>query len=79
MTCWRITVFCWQIALERGERPEKLRQELIQNNRVQALVQQIREHKTTDAILDKAEIEEVGVEEFNERMKAESEAGSNKK
>ncbi len=62
-----------QIALERGERPEKLRQELIQNNRVQSLVQQIREHKTTDAILDKAEIEEVNADDFNERMKAEGE------
>lgn len=61
-----------QMALEQGERPEKLRQELIQSNRVQALVQQIREHKTTDAILEKAELEEVGVDEFNERMKAEA-------
>lgn len=68
-----------QIALERGERPEKLRQELIQNNRVQALVQQIREHKTTDAILDKAEIEEVGVEEFNTRMQAEGDGAAKKK
>ena len=62
-----------QMALEQGERPEKLRQELIQTNRVQSLVQQIREHKTTDAIIDKAEIEEVSVEEFNERMKGEAE------
>jgi len=65
-----------QMALERGERPEKLRQELISSNRVQALVQQIREHKTTDAILDKAEIEEVGVDDFNERMKADAEGGA---
>eukprot|EP00913_Durusdinium_trenchii_P006131 g5743.t1 len=65
-----------QMALEQGERPEKLRQELIQNNRVQALVQQIREHKTTDAILDKAEVEEVSADVFNERMKAEAGASA---
>jgi trigger factor len=58
-----------QMAMEQGVRPEKLRQDLIQNNRVNSLVLQIREHKTMDAILEKAEIEEVSPEEFEKQMK----------
>ncbi len=63
-----------QMAMERGERPEKLRQELIESRQVQQIYQQLREHKTLDAILSKAEFEEMSPEEFNEAMKAEAEA-----
>lgn len=63
-----------QIAAERGERPEKLRQELIESRQVQQIYQQIREHKTLDAILAKAEIEEMSPEEFNKVMQ--EQAGS---
>ncbi|RMH11140.1 MAG: trigger factor [Planctomycetota bacterium] len=63
-----------QIAAERGERPEKLRQELIESRQVQQIYQQIREHKTLDAILAKAEIEEMSPEEFNKAMQ--EQAGS---
>jgi len=58
-----------QMAMEQGVRPEKLRQDLIQNNRVNSLLLQIREHKTMDAILDKAEIKDVSPEEFEKEMK----------
>ncbi len=61
-----------QMAAERGERPEKLRQELISSGRVNMLVQQVREQKTMDAIVAQAEIEEVPVDEFNERMRADA-------
>ena len=56
------------MAASRGERPEKLRNELIQSGRVQQLIQQVREHKTLDAILEQAEVEEMPVEEFNKLM-----------
>ena len=62
-----------QMAMERGVRPEQLRDELIKSNRVQTLVQQVREHKTLDAILAKAKVEEVSVEDFNARMSADDE------
>lgn len=63
-----------QMAMERGERPEKLRQELIQNRQVQQIYQQIREHKTLDAIVAKAEIDEMSPDEFNQAMKNEASA-----
>lgn len=65
-----------QLAQEQGVRPEKLRQDLIANNRVGAIYQQIREHKAMDAILKKAKIEEVSAEEFNKRLGAEAASAS---
>lgn len=59
-----------QIAAQRGERPEKLRQDIINRNQVGVVFQQIREHKTMDAILAKAKVNEVSVDEFNAAMKA---------
>ncbi|MCH7792314.1 MAG: trigger factor [Planctomycetes bacterium] len=53
-----------EMALEQGVRPEKLRQDLIQSNRIGSIAQQIREHKTMDAILEKAEIREVSAEDY---------------
>ncbi|MBS0191642.1 MAG: trigger factor [Phycisphaerales bacterium] len=61
-----------QIAQERGVRPDKLRQELIQRNQVGAIYQQLREHKAMDAILQKAKISEMSAEEFNKAMAEES-------
>lgn len=57
-----------QMAFSRGERPEKLRQELIARNQIGTVWQQIREHKTMDAILAKAKIQDMGVEEYNKLM-----------
>ena len=72
-----------QIAISRGERPEKLRQELINRNQVGTVYQQVREHKTMDAILAKAKVTEMGVEEYNkiageENEKAKHKAGAKK-
>lgn len=61
-----------QMARQRGKRPEELQQELVKSGQVQTLFQQVREHKTLDQILEKAEIEEVSADEFNERMNEES-------
>lgn len=58
-----------QMAFERGERPEKLRQEIIQHNRVGAIYTQVRDHKTMDLILSRAQISEKSAEEYNKIMK----------
>ncbi len=60
-----------QMAFSRGERPERLRQEIIQRGQVPTLFLQIREQKTMDTILAKAKVEEVSVEEFNKVMGSE--------
>jgi len=57
-----------QMARERGVKPEQLRDELVASNQVNSLFMQVREHKTLDAILAKASITEVSVEEFNKAM-----------
>ncbi len=54
-----------QLAAERGTRPEALRQELIDRNQIGTLFQQVREHKTFDAIIAKAKVTEVSVDEYN--------------
>jgi trigger factor len=56
-----------QLAASRQIRPEALRQELIQTNRVGTVVQQIREHKAMAAVLEKAEITELPADEFNKK------------
>lgn len=63
-----------QMAAERNMRPETLRQQLIQSNQVGGIVQQIREHKTLDVILSKAQITDVPADEFNKLVKEESKA-----
>jgi trigger factor len=57
-----------QMAAQRRERPEKLRQELIQSNQIANVFQQVREHKTLDTILAKAEVEEMSAKEFEKKF-----------
>ncbi len=54
-----------QIAISRGERPEKLRQDLINRNQIGTVYQQVREHKVMDAILAKAKVSDIDVESYN--------------
>lgn len=56
------------MAAQRGMRPERLRQQIIQQNRVSALFSQIREHKTLDQILAMATVTEVPADQFNALM-----------
>lgn len=63
-----------QLAMQQGKRPEQLVEELQKSGQAQVLIQQVREHKTIDTILNDAEIEEVTAEEFNDRMKAKGDA-----
>lgn len=58
-----------QIAFQRNVRPEQLRQELIRTNQVSGIYQQIRDHKTLDAILNKATVTELPADEYNKQMK----------
>jgi trigger factor len=58
-----------QMAFQRNVRPEQLRQELIRTNQVGGIYQQIRDHKTLDAILAKATVTEVSPEEYNKMVK----------
>jgi trigger factor len=62
-----------QIALSRGERPEKLRQDLISRNQIGTVYGQIREHKTMDAIIAKAKIEDMDLEKYNKLIGEENE------
>lgn len=62
-----------QMAWERNVRPDKLRAEIIQTNRVGAVYNQIREHKTMDSIIAKAKVEDLAVDKFNELMKSRGE------
>lgn len=57
-----------QMASQQGKRPEQVIQELQQSGQAQTLIQQVREHKTIDAILADAEIEDVSADEFNKTM-----------
>lgn len=63
-----------QLAAERNVRPEQLRQQLIQTNQINGIVQQIVEHKTLDVILSKAQIEDMPADEFNKLMAEENKA-----
>ncbi len=57
-----------QMAAMRGERPEKLRQELFARNQVGTVWTQIREHKTLDAIIAKSKVDEISLDDFNKMM-----------
>lgn len=61
-----------QIAMANNMRPDKLRAQMIQQNQVGQVFQQIREHKTMDAIVGKATITEMPAEEFNKVMQEEA-------
>lgn len=58
-----------QMAIERNERPERLRQALIQSNQINGIFQQIREHKTLDAIVAKANVSEIPFEDYNKLVR----------
>lgn len=61
-----------QMALSRGDRPERLRQEIIQKNQVGMVYGQVREHKTLDAVIAKASISDISVEDYNKLIDAQN-------
>ncbi len=62
-----------QIAASRGLRPADVRAELARTGRLHGVAQQIREHKTLDALLAQANVEEMSAEEFNQRRSEQAE------
>ncbi|MBL0926133.1 MAG: trigger factor [Phycisphaerales bacterium] len=67
-----------QMAASRGVRFEQMRDELVRTNQVQMVAQQIREQKTLDALLGKAVVKEIPVEEYNKLVDEQATAGSGK-
>jgi trigger factor len=63
-----------QIAHQRGERPEKLRSQFAQQGRLQQIGLQIREHKALDRVLDKATVEEISADDWNELVESKTAA-----
>ncbi len=60
------------MAFQRNVRPEQLRNELIKTGQVGGIYTQIRDHKVADAIIAKAKVTEMPVDEFNKLMKDET-------
>lgn len=73
----------FQIARESGQRPDKVREEIIESGSVGVLISQLRHEKAADRVLEQVEVKEVSVEEWNDLMKQEDEseesAGTRKK
>ncbi|MBL8964236.1 MAG: trigger factor [Phycisphaerae bacterium] len=58
-----------QLAAENNTRPETLAQDLSRSGRLNGIAMQIREHKSMDAIVARAKVEDVAAEEFEKLMK----------
>ncbi len=59
-----------QMAMERRVKPDLMRQELEKRNQIGFVVQQVRDHKTMDALLARAKVSDLSVEEFNKKFAA---------
>ncbi|MDX2114703.1 MAG: trigger factor [Planctomycetota bacterium] len=57
-----------QLAMERGVRPDAFRQDLEKQNQIGFVIQQVREHKTVDAVLARAKVTEIPLAEFNAKF-----------
>jgi len=66
----------YQLAAQQRVRPEKMRQELIARRQIPAIYQQIREHKTLDALVKKAVVTDVTADEFKAKQEAKQGAKS---
>lgn len=58
-----------QMAMERNVRPDKMRDEIIRSGAAHGILRQIREHKAMDAILSKATISDISVDEWEKSQK----------
>jgi trigger factor len=64
------------IARQKGERPEKVREELTQSGAINEVARQIAEHKAADRIVDQAAVTEIPAEEWNEIAQSKAAGGS---
>jgi len=53
------------IAMSRNERPDKIRQELVQSGGINQVAMQVRDHKTLDRIVTKAVITDLSADDWN--------------
>jgi FKBP-type peptidyl-prolyl cis-trans isomerase (trigger factor) len=67
-----------QMAIERGVRPDQMRQQIIQSGQAASIHGQIREHKALDAILAKANITDLSLPDFNKAIEAQNQASASK-
>ncbi len=67
------------MAMQQGRRPEKLRQEMLRNGQLDYLYLQVREQKTLDKILEKAEITETEVKAGDNAEASDSKKKTTKK
>ena len=58
------------IAAQRGVRPEQLRAELTQSDRLNQIAIQIREHKTADRLIQQAKVTEITADQWREIVEA---------
>jgi trigger factor len=70
-----INAYIARMAFERNERPEKLRQQLIQANQVMPIWQAIREHKTLDAVISRVRVTEISAEEWEKEVQRLNQGG----
>lgn len=59
-----------RIAMQHGERPEKIRTQFVQDGRLQQIALQIQEHKAMDRVIDQAKITDITAEEWNAMVDA---------
>jgi trigger factor len=70
------------IAMQRGMRPDQLRNDLIKNNQLNQIAVQLREHKTADRVLSQATLTEISADDWQklvEAKQADRKAASKKK
>jgi len=74
-----VNAYIYQIAMSRNERPEKVRQELIQSGAINQVAMQVRDHKTLDFIAAQASVTDVSAEEWNKEHEAKTATRKKKK
>ena len=67
------------MAMQQGRRPEKLRQEMMQQGQLEQLYLQIREQKTLDKVIEQATVTEVAGEESPAKPAAKKKKATKKK
>lgn len=72
-----------QIAMQQGQRPQKVRDEMARNGQLQQLYVQIREEKAIEKILEQAKVTEISADEWEKKQggddKPKAEAKTTKK
>jgi trigger factor len=62
------------IAMRQGMRPDKLRADMVKNDRIMQLAGSIRERKSADHMVAQATVTDISMDQWNEQLKAEEAA-----